>query len=325
MRSVTDAKTNSRRWRILCSFVVLAALSVSMHITGMLAQQAAQGQKTFPTAQQAVTDLVEAARAHDRNQVMQILGPQAQDILSSGDEVADKRMREQFLEKYDQMHRLVAESDGTVNLYIGAENWPFPIPIVNRNNVWLFDTAAGKKEVLYRRIGRNEFSTIDTLHSLVQAQKEYASQPRDRETVKQYAQKLLSDKGRHNGLYWESGEGEPSSPIGPLIAQAAQEGYRRTDGPLPFHGYIYRVLQSQSKNAPGGAMSYVQNGKMTRGFAIIAYPVQYKNSGVMTFIVNQDGQVYEKNLGPRTGTLAKAITTFNPDKTWRAVPEESLP
>ena len=319
MQSVTHAKTNRRRWRALCCFVVLAALSGSMHISGVLAQQAAQGQKTFPSAQQAVSDLVEAAKAHDRNQVMQILGPQAQDILSSGDEVADKQMREQFLQKYDQMHRLVAESDGTVNLYIGAENWPFPIPIVKRNNVWLFDTAAGKQEVLYRRIGRNELSTIDTLHALVDAQKEYASQPRDRETVKQYAQKLLSDEGRHNGLYWKSGEGEPSSPIGPLIAQAAQEGYRRKEGPLPFHGYIYRLLQSQSKNASGGAMSYMQNGKMTRGFAIIAYPVEYKNSGVTTFIVNQDGQIYQKDLGPDTARIAQAITVYDPDKPWQVV------
>jgi hypothetical protein len=183
----------------------------------------------------------------------------------------------------------------------------------------MFDAASGKKEVLYRRIGRNEFDTIDTLHALVDAQKEYASEPRDGENVKQYAQKLLSDPGKHNGLYWKSEAGKPASPVGSLIADAFEEGYRKQEGPVPFHGYIYRLLPSQGANAPGGAMEYVTNGKLTRGFAFVAYPVKYRNSGVMTFVVNQDGKIYQKDLGTNTGAIASSMTAYNPDKSWGLV------
>jgi len=203
-----------------------------------------------------------------------------------------------------------------VTLYIGSENWPFPIPIVQKNKVWFFDTAKGKQEVLYRRIGRNESFTIGTLRTLVDAQKEYASTTHDQDNTKQYAQKILSDEGKHNGLYWKAGPGEPVSPIGPLIAQATRTGYEKEAKPVPFHGYYYRVLMSQGKDAPGGAMSYMTNGKLTKGFAFIAYPAEYRNSGVMTFIVGKDGQVYQKDLGPNTASLAANMNEFNPDKTW---------
>jgi hypothetical protein len=258
-------------------------------------------------------------KAEDIGQLMQIFGPEAKAILFSGDPVADNALRDKFLEKYNQMNRLATEPDHSVVLYVGAENWPFPIPLVKKNGGWMFDAASGKKEVLYRRIGRNEFDTIDTLHALVDAQKEYAGEPRDGESVKQYAQKLLSDPGKHNGLYWKSEAGKPASPVGSLIAEAFEEGYRKQEGPVPFHGYIYRLLRSQGANAPGGAMDYAMNGKLTRGFAFVAYPVEYRNSGVMTFVVNQDGKIYQKDLGSNTGAIASSMTAYNPDKSWGLV------
>jgi hypothetical protein len=293
---------------------VLAALMVSLNFGYLTAQEATQ--KSYPTPKEAVLALVSAAKADDANQLMQVFGPEAKAILYSGDQVADKQTREKFIEKYDQMNRLRAEDNGSVTLYIGAENWPFPVPIVKKNGAWVFDTAAGKKEILYRRIGRNEFDTIDTLNALVDAQKDYAREPRDG-NVKEYAQKLLSDEGKHNGLFWKTPEGQPTSPVGPLIAEAFKEGYRREEGPVPFHGYTYRLLRSQGPNAPGGAKDYTVNGKLTGGFAFIAYPVTYRNSGVMTFIVDQDGKIYQKDLGMNTQSIAAAITSFDPDKTWR--------
>jgi hypothetical protein len=261
--------------------------------------------------------VVSAVKADDTNQLVRIFGPESKEILQSGDDVADKETRETFLEKYREMNRLVSNPGGSVTLYLGAENWPFPIPLVKKNGEWRFATAAGKREILYRRIGRNEFDTIDTLHALVDAQKEYASEPRDGEPDKHYAQKLMSDEGKHNGLYWKTGEGEPTSPVGPLIADAFNEGYRKKEGQTPFHGYIYRLLQSQGPNGPGGAKDYVVDGKLTRGFAFIAYPVEYRNSGVMTFIVNQDGKIYQKDLGSNTEKVASSMTAYNPDQTWR--------
>jgi hypothetical protein len=288
----------------------LAAVSISFAV----AQQTSQ--KTFESPAQAVEAMYSAAKKNDTDELILIFGPEAKDLLASGDPVADKLDRERALSKYEEMHRLVIEPDKSTRLYIGAENWPFPIPLVQKNGRWLFDTDAGKQEVLFRRIGRNEYATIDILGALVAAQKEYASMPRDGDS-KQYAQKLLSDEGKHNGLFWKAAEGELPSPIGPLVAAASAEGYTKAKvGPTPFHGYIYRIIGSQGKDAPGGAMSYMSNGKLTRGFAIVAYPAKYRNSGVMTFIVNQDGKVYQKDLGPRTEAIAAAMTQYNPDKTW---------
>lgn len=304
-------------WSALFLFAVFAASIMPLHSRTLTAAQGAQ--RTFATPREAVLAMVSAVKADDVDRLMPIFGPDGKAVLYSGDAVADKKTRAQFLQKYDQMNRLSTEPDGSVTLYIGAENWPFPIPIVKKSGAWMFDTAAGKTEVLYRRIGRNEFDTIDTLHALVDAQKEYASKPQPGETSKQYAQKLLSDSGKHNGLYWKSSPGEPASPIGPLIAEASKEGYQRKEGPVPFHGYTYRLLRSQGRNAVGGTMQYMVNGKLTRGFAFIAYPVEYRNSGVMTFIVNQDGRVYQKDLGPDTQSIAGSITEYNPDKSWRSV------
>jgi hypothetical protein len=301
------------------SLATFAALLIFMDIRSVAAQAT---QEAYRSPQEAVQSLVLAVKTDDVNQLIQIFGPEAKEILRSGDEVADKKTREKFLEKYQQMNRLVTNPGGSVTLYIGAENWPFPIPLVKRNNAWRFATTVGKREILYRRIGRNEFNTIDTLNAVVDAEKEYASEPRDGEQVKQYAQKLMSDQGKHNGLYWKTSEGQPPSPIGPLMADAFKEGYRKQEGATPYHGYIYRLLRSQGPNAPGGAMDYMTNGKLTRGFAFVAYPVEYRNSGVMTFIVNQDGKVYQKDLGPKTEAIASAMTAYNPDQTWQIAESE---
>jgi hypothetical protein len=217
------------------------------------------------------------------------------------------------------MHRLVKEPDGTIVLYIGAKNWPTPIPLANKGNSWYFDTDAGKKEILFRRIGRNEISTIRVCQELVAAEKEYHSAEHA-----EYAQKIFSDEGQHNGLYWKVAEGEPPSPIGPLVASAVAEGYVKGQAgpPTPYHGYFFHILRRQGKHAPGDAKNYIVNGKMTEGFAFIAYPAEYRSSGVMTFIVNQDGIVYQKDLGKKTASLGKAMQEYNPDASWRKAEDE---
>jgi hypothetical protein len=221
------------------------------------------------------------------------------------------------------MHRLAYDDQARVILYVGAENWPVPIPLVKKNGGWVFDTAAGKEELLDRRVGRNELFTIKVLEDLTNAQTEYASEARDGEDTAHFAQKILSDAGKRNGLYWETSEGQPESPIGPLVASATAQGYKRDGGgnPIPFHGYYYEVLTRQGRNAPGGAKNYLVNGKMTAGFAFLAYPAEYRASGVMTFMINQDGIIVQKDLGSDTAKLASEITEFNPDKTWQEVDE----
>jgi hypothetical protein len=236
--------------------------------------------------------------------------------------VADKNAREDFARRYQEMHRLAYDDQGRVILYIGAANWPVPIPLVKKDSGWVFDTAAGKEELLFRRIGRNELFTIKVLEDLADAQSEYASEAHDGGEA-QFAQKILSDPGKRNGLYWETAEGQPESPIGPLVASASAEGYKKDSGgnPIPFHGYYYKVLEGQGRNAPGGARKYLVDGKMTHGFAFLAYPAEYRASGVMTFMINQDGVIVQKDLGPDTAKLASAIAEYNPDKTWQEVDE----
>lgn len=273
------------------------------------------GQKTFSSASQASKALVSALKSNDESALLEILGPDAKDILSSGDPTEDKSNREEFVEKYKQMHRLVDEPDGTTTLYIGAENWPTPIPLEhNKDGVWYFDTSAGKKEILYRRIGRNELSAIQVCRGLVDAEKEYYGQPHDGESGNQYAQKFVSDSGKHDGLYWQTSGGGPESPIGPALAAAA-EGHAPDNQPQPFNGYYYRILTEQED--AGHARSYIVDGKMTRGFAFIAYPAEYRVSGVMTFLVDQDGIVREKDLGPHTEEIAKKLTRYDRDASWR--------
>ncbi len=277
-----------------------------------MAQQT--GQKTFSSAEDASNALVAAAKNNDEKAMLDILGPDGKQIVSSGDEAQDAESRANFVQKFQQMHRLVKEPDGATTLYIGAENWPTPIPLVNKGNLWYFDTEAGKDEILYRRIGRNELSAIRVCQGLVAAQKEYYAKQNN-----QYAPKIFSDEGEHDGLYWKVTQGEPESPIGPLVASAVAEGFAPSGAgaPTPYRGYYYHSLRRQGKDAPGGAKSYIVDGKMTEGFAFVAYPAEYRSSGVMTFIVNEDGVVYQKDLGKKTEVLAKAMKEYNPDSTWQ--------
>ena len=306
------------------SVIALSALFLAcLLVTPFAAADDTATQQVFPSPDAAVTALVAADKADDMKTLSSILGPDADQVLSSGDPVADKNARDDFVRRYQEMHRLAYDDQGRVILYIGAGNWPVPIPLVKKDGGWVFDTAAGKDELLYRRIGRNELFTIKVLEDLAEAQAEYASEARDGESSGQFARKILSDSGKHNGLYWEAAEGQPESPIGPLVASASAEGYKKdsSGSPIPFHGYYYKVLTRQGRSAPGGAKNYLVNGKMTKGFAFLAYPAEYRASGVMTFMINQDGVIVQKDLGPDTATLASATAEYNPDKTWQEVDE----
>jgi len=292
---------------------VFALLLTMCLTTRSMAQQ--PGQKTFSSAEEASNALATAAENNDEKATLEILGPDGKQIVSSGDDAEDAESRANFAQRYREMHRLVKEPDGTTILYIGAHNWPTPIPLVQKGNSWYFDTEAGKKEILYRRVGRNELSAIRVSQELVAAQKEYAAQHGG-----EYAQKIFSDEGQHNGLYWKAANGEPQSPIGPLVASAVAEGYAKsqTGAPTPYRGYYFRVLT----RGKGGAKSYIVNGKMTEGFAFVAYPAEYRSSGVMTFIVNQDGVVYEKDLGKKTEDLAKGLKEYDPASGWQKTEEQ---
>ncbi len=300
----------------LAALAAVAFLFMMCFPTRSVAQQ--PDRKTFSSPEEASKALVTAMRSNDERALLEILGPAGKPIVSSGDETEDADSRARFVQKYEQMHRLVREPDGTTTLYIGAENWPTPIPLMNKGNSWYFDTEAGEKEILFRRIGRNEMSAIRVCQQLVAAQKEYYA------SHNEYAQRIFSDAGQHNGLYWKVAEGEPESPIGPLVAAAAYEGYpeHQSGVPTPYRGYYYHILTRQGKNGPDGAKSYIVNGKMTDGFAFLAYPAEYRSSGVMTFIVGQDGVVYQKDLGKKTQALAKAVKEYSPDTTWQKLKEQ---
>jgi Protein of unknown function (DUF2950) len=298
--------------------ISVVAFSLLLASTGIAA--ISSGPQVFPSAAAAAKALVAAAHIDDMAALSSILGGDAKEVLSSGDPVADNTARDTFVAKYQEMHRLAYDDQGRVILYIGADNWPFPIPLVKNGDGWIFDTASGKKELLFRRVGRNELFTIDVLADLADAQEEYASEIRDNESVKQFAQKIQSDPGKQDGLYWPVSSGQKESPIGPLIADATAEGYKTgAAAPIPFHGYYYRILSRQGKNAPGGAKDYLEKGNMTQGFAFLAYPAKYRASGVMTFMINQDGVIVQKDLGADTAKVANEITEYNPDKSWEEV------
>jgi hypothetical protein len=278
------------------------------------------GQRTFATPQAAAAALAAAAETNNEQEMMAILGPSAQNLISSGDPVADHRRHEFFARRYQEMHQFASDSEGRVFLYVGAESWPTPIPLEKRADRWYFDTAYGKKEVLYRRIGFNERYAIKVCQAIVNAQREYYGSLHG-DSVHQYAQRFRSTSGTQDGLFWTTKQGEPQSPLGPLVAEASRQGYQHHTGgqPHPFHGYIYGLLENQGASAPGGAKSYVVDGKMSGGFALVAYPATYRDSGVMTFLVNQDGQIYQKDLGPQTEQIASTMTAYNPDDTWSRV------
>ena len=311
----TKLNLDKFQWAYVSNLAAIAILLTACFPARSMAQQ--PGQKTFSSPEDATNAFLTAAQNNDEKAMLDILGPDGKQIVSSGDAAEDARSRANFVRRYQQMHRLVNEPDGTTVLYIGAENWPTPIPLVKKGGSWYFDTAAGKKEILYRRIGRNEISTINVCHELVAAQKEYSAQHNE------YAQKIYSDEGQHNGLYWKAAAGETQSPIGPLVAAAVAEGFAPSRGgaPTPYRGYYYHMLSRQGVDGPGGAKGYIVSGKMTGGFAFVAYPAEYRSSGVMTFVVSQDGVIYQQDLGPQTDALAKAMKEFNPNSGWQKAEE----
>jgi hypothetical protein len=251
--------------------------------------------------------------------VVDVLGRDGLDIVSSGDKVADETMRQKFLAAYEARHQVTKEGDDKAVMIIGTEDFPFPIPLTRKGAAWQFDTAAGRLEILYRRIGRNELSAIQASLAYVDAQNEYAEKDRTGAGAATYAQRIVSRPGKKDGLYWPAAEGDDASPLGELVAHATTEGYAIGGDRTPFHGYYFRILTSQGPMAAGGAVDYIVRGKMIGGFALVAYPAEYGNSGVMTFIVNYDGTVFQKDLGERTAKLAERMTSFNPDQTWKKV------
>lgn len=323
---------NEKKARRVCrGFVVFFALSLAAAAhcgDGYAAGTKHKSrQMTFASPEEGVGAFLAALKADDAKALMAIFGPEGSRLISSGDAVSDRNARERFVALYQEKNQLKQEQPDKVVLEVGADSWPFPIPLVKAGGAWRFDTKAGKEEILDRRIGMNELRTIQTCLAYVDAQREYASKERDGDGVREYAQKFASDPGRKNGLYWEAGEGEAESPLGPLVAAAKQEGYTKRGSPgkpVPYHGYYYRILKAQGGNAPGGACDYVAKGRMIGGFALVAYPAEYGSSGIMTFMVNHQGEVYEKDLGRKTSSSARAMKTFDPDKTWRKVDPKYL-
>lgn len=275
-------------------------------------------QKAFATPDEAFQALADAAKANDSKTLAALLGPAGSSVIHSGDAVRDKQSTEQFAASYAEKHSIEKQGDTKATLVVGKDDWPLPIPAVKGSRGWTLDGAVGARELLARRIGQNELDVIEIMRAIVDAEQDYATEDRNGDGLRDYAAKFISTKGKKDGLYWPTKEGEAQSPLGPLVGEATAEGYRGK-GAAPFHGYYFRLLTAQGKDAPGGARSYLAQGRLLGGFAVVAYPAIYGNSGVMTFIVNQDGTVYQKDLGEKTATIAKAMTVYNPDQSWAIV------
>ncbi len=300
----------------------LLLLALTFALTSCHKTEKSSG-KLFATPEEASNALLAAAKSRDQAAALAIFGPDSKELIFSGDAVEDKNAVDAFVERYGVMHRWRKLTDGAQILLVGADNFAFPIPLKkNPDGQWFFDTAAGKEEILNRRVGRNELATIDVCEAAARAQAQYYSQLHDGATRKQYALKFISDPGKQNGLYWQSSPGQPESPLGPLVAFATSEGYAaKADAHVPFNGYYFHMLKGQTDKAHGGAKSYLVDGKMISGFGFVAYPAEYGNSGVMTFMINQDGVLLQKDLGKTTVQTATAMTEFDPDTSWRPVVE----
>jgi len=322
MNIIALHKKSTERWLTVLTCVIAAVLIFHADSTSSLA--AGTPQKSFSSPQDAVNSLVAAIRAEDMKELRIILGPGSKELIFSGDDAADRVGREKFLKTYDQKNSLEQLSAGKTVLHIGDDDWSMPIPIVKKSATWVFDARSGKREILNRRIGRNELHVMDFLQVYVDAQHEYATKDCKGEGSVEFAQKIISTEGKHDGLYWKTEEGEELSPLGPLVAQAAKEGYANADL-QPFHGYYFKILKGQGKHAKGGVYNYVVKGKMLLGFALVAYPAQHGNSGIMSFMVSQEGTIYEKNLGKNTRRLAEKLKIFGPDKTWKRLSETLAP
>ena len=298
-------------------FQRVAALLVGFAVVASPAAQTRQ--KAFATPEEAVSELVAAAKANDVKAMLAVLGAEASSVVISGDPVDDRATYERFAKAHAEASRLDRQGDAKAVLFVGKDDWPLPFPLVKSAAGWQFDARRGREEVVTRRIGRNELAVIQVVQAYVDAQVEYYERNPANDKLLHYAQKVTSSKGKRDGLYYPTKEGEPASPLGSLLASAQAAGYRAGEGgkPIPYHGYVYRILTGQGADAKGGAYDYVVRGKMIGGFALVAYPAVYGNSGVMTFIVNHDGIVFQKDIGPPTGAVAGNMTRFNPDSTWK--------
>lgn len=297
-----------------CALALLFA--VMFQGTALASRPILPPQDTFETPEAAVEALVKALGANNMVDLYTIFGPGSASLISSGDKVDDREASAKFVRLYGEKNRLENVGDRKVILHAGNNDWPFPIPLVKTGKKWHFDTRQGKEEIINRRIGRNELDAIQTCLAIVDAQREYATMDHNGDGLLEYAQQFQSTKGKTDGLYWETGASEDPSPLGPLVARARSEGYVKRVNPAPYRGYFYRILTAQGKHAQGGAFSYLVNGRMVGGFAIVGYPANYGASGIKTFIVNHAGVVYEKDLGPKTIQRAKTMKAFDPDKTW---------
>jgi hypothetical protein len=303
----------------------LLALVLALPLRAAAQDEAKAGARTFATADEAVGALAQATKAGDLNALLALFGPEGKDLVDTSDPATARRNGEVFAVAFKEGHRLVDAGVDRKELVLGNESWPFPVPLVKGAGGWSFDAAAGREEILDRRIGRNELAVIGILWQYVAAQRAYAKIGHDGKPAGLYARRFASDPGTQNGLYWPAKHGEPRSPLGDLIAQAADEGHRAAaSGPSPLYGYYFRILEGQGKSARGGAAEYVVNGEMSGGFALVAWPVHYGASGIMTFLVSQEGVGYEKDLGPQTPTAVKAITRYDPDQTWQEVSPDSV-
>lgn len=313
---VSTAFNHLSRPMFFGAMAMLATLAALIPSFAAAAEPAAQ--QGFASPQQAVAALVAAVQADSDDELLAILGPDAEDLIFSGDEVADQGGRARFLRSYEEKHSLEQQGPDRMELVIGSRDYPFPLPLVQQGGTWHFDTTAGREEILNRRIGRNELHTIEVMHAYTAAQREYAclNQNGGRQ---EFAQRFASSEGKRDGLFWTTAENEATSPFGPLIARATREGYRGgldEDPPEPFHGYYFKILKTQGEHANGGSFDYVADGKMVLGFALVAYPAKYGASGIKSFIVNQEGVIYEKDLGEEAALAAAAMTSFDPDPSW---------
>jgi hypothetical protein len=312
-------KSRNQRWASGATAAMLVLLTAVFAFGAPAASPGGKEVKPqgFQTPDAAVQALVDAAKKNDDQALIKIFGTYGEDLVNSGDEVQDAQRRAKFLEEFDAGHCIVLKYTDEAELVMGKDHWPFPVPIVKVGKKWIFDADAGREEILSRRIGANELSTINVLEACIQAQREYIAVDHDLDEVPEYAQRIMSTKGMRDGLYWEAGEGEDLSPMGPLLAGAAAEGYA-AEGlkTAPYHGYHFKILKAQGPDAAGGAFSYCVRDNMVAGFVMVALPEEYGNSGIMTFLVNANGIIYQKDLGENTGEIASAMNQYNPDPTW---------
>lgn len=317
--------STSRGWKAICAVIGSAVLCgfAFLYIARALANQVPEsGQKGFNTPEEAVRALVDAAETYDVNALLQILGPDARDLVASQDTVAEKNRSVQFAAWAHEKESIRSEGSQAVRatLSVGNDDWPFPIPMVKRNGLWYFDTKAGRQEILFRRIGRNELDAIAICRGFVEAEQQYASEKRDGSALNQYAQRIISTPGKHDGLAWQNPDGTWGGPVGENVAKALAEGY--SSKASPFHGYYFKVLKGQGPDAPLGRMDFLVNGAMIGGFALAAAPAQYRVTGVKTFIVSYEGVVYQKDLGPDTLKAFQQMELYNPDKTWQITTDD---